>query len=114
MARRRSAQSRRSPLGVGHCVSSQHCVTIFNFLFSFRYSGGWANNAPHGLGVESLPHGRYYGEFAAGQRSGRGVFETFGSPRVCFSGLWAAGSMSGKGSVEVSHTFAFYFSSCSV
>jgi hypothetical protein len=82
-------------------------LAAYCFLFSsffFRYSGGWANNVPHGLGVESQPHGRFYGEFAAGLRSGRGVFETFGAPRVCFSGLWAAGSMSGKGSVEVSAT----------
>ncbi len=64
------------------------------------YAGGWANNAPHGLGVEALPHGRYCGEWAAGQRSGRGVFENYVA-RASYAGVWAAGALSGRGNVEI-------------
>ncbi len=64
------------------------------------YSGGWSHNAPNGFGVESLAAGRYYGEWSGGLRHGRGVFEKYAS-RASFGGVWAAGAMAGKGTIEV-------------
>ncbi|MEM9621281.1 MAG: hypothetical protein AAF993_06505 [Pseudomonadota bacterium] len=61
----------------------------------FRYEGGFANNLPHGQGVQRSPGGTYRGGFAEGLFAGQGTLTT---PRgSAYQGFWQAGQRSGFG-----------------
>ena len=64
-----------------------------------KYSGGWKNGQPHGLGLYQFANKSlglcYEGSFVGGLRDGTGTMHYDGKSK--YIGMWAGGKRSGQG-----------------